>query len=49
MSPRSGRKKTDKGKEGTSKERGKKVSEVSRPWQQIRFNGVLARWPKFSQ
>lgn len=37
-----------KGKKGHPK-RGEKITEVSRPWQQIRFNGVLARWPKFSQ
>ena len=50
MSARSGRKKRDKGKERTSKERVKNQSEVSGPWQQIRFNnGVHVRWPKLSQ
>ena len=36
MSPRGCRRKKGKGKEGTSKERGKiSKSEMSRPWQQI--------------
>lgn len=38
MSPKNGRKKRDKEKGGSSKEKGKNQSEESRPWQQICFN-----------
>lgn len=51
MRPRSGRKRSDKRKGETSKEREKKnQGEESRPWQEICVNnGVHTRWPKSSQ